>query len=274
MTRWARAWSGAACAFVLLQSPADSLVAPVRIDAVIGDSRWIPIPNLRASEIELLEDGVPRRIESAELRTVPRRTSADTSPIETVADEERVAREPGARTFIFFLDEFHVSPGPSAERARLWMADFVDAKVYERDLALVVRPLDPIRSVRFTRDHAVLHGTVAGFSGRKGEYEPRTPFEERTVGHDPATVPAARRRIVVEQLNGIAQRLAELKADRPIVVIVSEGFPSSDQDLEPFLRASSAFHFTSYTINPAFAQDDVAGRPSGPQPVCGSGSRL
>src|SRR6187401_1434533 len=156
MTRWARAWSGAACAFVLLQPPADSLVAPIRIDAVIGDSRWYPIPGLRASDIEILEDSVPRRIESAELRTVPRRTSADTSRIETAADEERVAREPGARTFIFLLDEFHVSPGQSAERARFWMADFVDAKIYERDLALVVRPLDPIRSVRFTRDHAVL----------------------------------------------------------------------------------------------------------------------
>jgi VWFA-related protein len=259
MTHRARAWSGAACAFALLQSPADSLISPVRIDAVIGDSRWIPIHNLRASDIELLEDGVPRRIESAELRTVPRRTSADTSRIETAADEERVAREPGARTFIFFLDEFHVSPGQSAERARLWMADFVDAKVYERDLALVVRPLDPIRSARFTRDHAVLHGTVAGFSGRKRQYEPRTPLEEQAAGRDPATVPAVRRRIVVDQLNDIARRLAELKADRPIVVIVSEGFPSSDQDLEPFLRASSAFHFTTYTINPALPQDDVAG---------------
>ncbi len=132
-------------AAVRAQSPVDSPIPSVRIDAVIGDALWIPIPGLRASEIELFEDGVPRRIESVELRTVPRRTSADTSPIETAADEERVAREPGARTFIFVLDEFHVSPGQSTERARLWMADFVDAKVYERDLALVVRPLDPIR---------------------------------------------------------------------------------------------------------------------------------
>jgi VWFA-related protein len=239
--------------------PIDPLVPPIRIDAVIGDVRWMPIPGLRASDIEVVEDGIPRKVESAELRGVPRRTTADTSPIQTAADEERAVREPGARTFIFLLDEFHISPGLSAERARLWMADFIDAKVYERDLAIVVRPLDSVRSLQLTRDHSELHGVVAGFSGRKGQYEPRTPLEERAVGRDPSVVPAARRRIVVEQLNDVARRLADLKADRPVVVIVSEGFPTSERDLEPFLRASSAFHFIVYTINPALASEDVAG---------------
>jgi VWFA-related protein len=270
MTRGARTWSGATCLLAMLmplcgmlasgaQSSSDGLVPPIRIDAVIGDSRWIPIPNLRASDIELVEDGIPRRIESAELRTVPRRTSADTSPIESLADEERAAREPGARVFIFVLDEFHVSPGQSAERAQTWMADFVDAKIYDRDLALVVRPLDPVRTVRLTRDHALLHGVIAGFTGRKGEYEPRTPLEEQSTGRDPATIAAARRRIVVDQLNDIALRLGTLKADRPIVVFVSEGFPAGEHVLEPFLRASSARHFAVYTINPARPEDDVAG---------------
>jgi len=238
---------------------ADGPVSPVRIDAVIGDSRWLPIPGLRASDIQLFEDGAPRRLESAELKTVPRRTSADTSPIATAADEERAARESGARVFIFLVDEFHISPGLSAERARLWMADFVDAKVYERDLALVVRPLDPVQTVRLTRDHALLHGTIAGFSGRKGEYEPRTPAEELAAGRDPRTIPAARRQIVVDQLNAIARRLGALQADRPIVVLVTEGFASGERDLDPFLRASSALHITTYTINPALAQEDVAG---------------
>ena len=270
MTRRARTRSGATCVLAMLvplcgilargaQSTPDGLVQSIRIDAVIGDSRWIPIPGLRASDIELLEDGIPRRIESAELRTVPRRTSAGTPPIESLADEERAAREPGARVFIFLLDEFHVSPGPSAERARTWMADFVDAKVYERDLAMVVRPLDPVRSVRLTRDRALLHGVIAGFTGRKGEYEPRTPFEEQATGRDPATIAAARRRSVVDQLNDIAVRLGSLKADRPIVVFVSEGFPAGERDLELFLRASSALHFAIYAINPARPEDDVAG---------------
>ncbi len=104
----------------------------------------------------------------------------------------------------------------------------------------------------------MLHGAVAGFAGRKGEYEPRTPFEEQAVGRDPATVPAARRQIVLEQLNAIARRLGDLKADRPIVVIVSEGFAAREEDLEPFLRASSAFHVATYTLNPARPDEDRA----------------
>jgi hypothetical protein len=85
--------------------------------------------------------------------------------------------QPGnlAHAYLRFPCEFHVSPGASADRARDSVASFLDEKVYERDLAGVIRPLDSVSSIRFTRDRSVLHGSIAGFAGRKGDYAPRTP---------------------------------------------------------------------------------------------------
>jgi VWFA-related protein len=184
-------------------------------------------------------------------------------PIETRLDEERAARQPGTRVFVFFLDEFHVSPGASADRARKAVADFVDEKVYERDLAAVVRPLDPVSSVRFTRDRALVHGDLTGFQGRKEDYAPRTPLEERLVGRDPAIIRAARQQIVRASLSDLGERLGQLNADRAVMVLVSEGFPPDSaaaegrtSHLRSLLRASSQFHFSIYAFNPAPAPEN------------------
>jgi VWFA-related protein len=217
-----------------------SIVSTVRIDAVVANPQGVPIQNCRLSDFELLEDGVPKPIASAELRTLPGFSPADTSPIESAADEERAAREPGTRTFVFFMDELHVPAGASAERARQELAVFVDSKIHARDIAVVLKPRDPVQSIRFTRDRALLHGAIAGFSGLKGKADA-----------------AESRRLVTTSLNDVAARLDRLKADRPIVVIIGEGFASGEGDLEIFARASSELHFAIYTINPTRPQEDA-----------------
>ena len=180
------------------------------------------------------------------------------TPIETEQDEERAARQKGTRVFAFFLDEFHVSPGASTDRVRDALARFVDEKLRPQDLAIVMRPLDSVTAIRFTRDRARLHGAIAGFTGRKGDYAPRTPFEEQYIGRAPATVSTARRQIVNAGLRELTMRMGELNADRGVVVLVSEGFPRDSpsprgriQDLQGVVRASSRFHLAVYTINPA-----------------------
>jgi VWFA-related protein len=240
-------------------------VPPVRIDAVVTDPQGGAIVGLRASDFELREDGASRPISAAEFRWVPRHSTVDVLPVETRLDEERAARQPGTRVFAFFLDEFHVSSGASADRAREAVASFLDEKVYERDLAAVIRPLDSVSSVRFTRDRSVLHGSIAGFAGRKGDYAPRTPMEEQRVGRDPAIVRAARQRIVRANLRDLGVRLGELNADRAVIVLVSEGFPPDPpgaddrmSDLRSLVRASSQFHFSIYTFNSAGPHEDGA----------------
>ena len=240
-------------------------VPSVRIDAVVTDANGRPILDLRPSDFELLEGGSSRSIGAVELRTLPRIDPANLAPIETEQDEERAARQPGTRVFAFFLDEFHVSPGAISDRVRDALTRFVDEKLRPQDLAIVMRPLDSVTAIRFTRDRARLHGAIAGFSGRKGDYAPRTPFEEQYIGRAPATVSAARRQIVNAGLRELTMRMGDLNADRGVVVLVSEGFPRDSplprgriQDLQGVVRASSRFHLAVYTVNPAGPAEDIS----------------
>jgi len=246
-------------------SSPQATVRRVRIDAVVTDPQGHAIAGLRASDFEVREDGSPRPVSAADFRWVQRHSTAEVLPIQTRLDEEREARQPGTRVFAFFLDEFHVSPGASADRAREAVASFLDEKVYERDLAAVIRPLDSVSSVRFTRDRSVLHGSIAGFAGRKGDYAPHTPTEEQHVGRDPAIVRAARQRIVRASLRDLGVRLGELNADWAVIVLVSEGFPPDSPapdgrtaDLWSLVRASSQFHFSIYMFNSAGPHEDMA----------------
>ena len=237
------------------QNPAD---LPLRIDVVVTDPQGRPILNLRPADFELLENGASRSLTAVELRTPPRPDTAAAAPIETEEDQERAARQPGTRVFAFLLDEFHVTPGPNAERARAAVSRFIDAQLRPQDLALVMRPLDAVTAIRFTRDRTALHAAIAELSFRKGDLAPRSAFEEQYIGRAPAAVAAARAQIVRAALRELTLRLGDLQADRGVVVLVSEGFAGETaaprgtrlQDLQGVVRASSRFHLALYTFNP------------------------
>jgi VWFA-related protein len=236
----------------------------IRIDAVVTDSQGRPILDLRPSDFELLENGVARPIESVQLRTLPK-DAGTVEAIRTQADEERVARQPGARVFGLVLDEFHVAAGPSSDRARTAINEFIDQNLRPGDLAIVIKPLDSVAVIKFTRDRALLHGAVDSFAGRRGDYTPRTHFEELYIGRAPGAVAAARRQIVAAVLRELTMRVGELKADRGVIVLVSEGFPRDSTpsgrgaripELDGVARAASRYHLPIYTVNPSIAAED------------------
>jgi VWFA-related protein len=235
----------------------------IRIDAIVTDGQGRPILDLRPSDFELLENGATKPIQDVQLRRGGR--EADSTPIAGTADEERAAREPGTRVFAFFLDEFHISPGPGAARAREALTRFVDQRLRPQDLAVVLKPLDSVTSIQFTRDRQRLYTAIDSLSGRKGDYSPRTRFEEQYIGRAPVAVAAARRQIVTAALRELTMRLGELKVDRGVIVFVSEGFPrdasgprSRGADLQGVVRASSRFGLAVYTFNPTSPSEDVA----------------
>jgi VWFA-related protein len=237
----------------------------VRIDAVVTDARGRPILDLRPSDFELIENGAARPLQSVELRSGAR--DVRNTPIANASDAEQAAQQAGTRVFAFFLDEFHVSPGPGADRARDALHRFVEARLRPQDLAVVLKPLDSVTSIQFTRDRAVLHTAIDSFAGRKADYTPRSRFEEEYIGRAPAAVAAARRQIVTAALRELTMRLGELKADRGVIVFVSEGFPrdapaprTRGADLQGVVRASSRFSLAAYTFDPTSALED-AGSP-------------
>jgi VWFA-related protein len=256
--------------------PSGSDDAPVRVDAVVTDNRGRPVPGLRAADFELLEDGAPRPFSGVEYRLLAGADAGAPAPIATQADEERAARQPGTRVFAFLLDEFHVTPGENASRAREAVSRFIDEQLQPQDLALVLRPLDPLTTLRFTRDRAALQASLAGFTGRKGDLTPRSRFEEEYIGRAPAAVVAARAQIVAAALRELTMRLGDMQADRGVVVLVSEGLREPGgarvpraQDLQGVVRAASHFHLSIYTCNPGAPPPEDARSPSG-EPAAGT----
>ena len=77
------------------------------------------------------------------------------------------------------------------------MSHFIDEQVRPSDLLVVMKPLDHLTEIRFTRDRDEARKAVSSFNGRRGDYTPRTPFEEQYLGRSPGAVRAARAQIVL-----------------------------------------------------------------------------
>jgi len=192
----------------------------VRLDVVVSGPGGAAIATLQRSDFELREGGFQRRPDSVEFRSFTR-------------------GDPSRRAFAFFLDEFHVRPGVNADLVRRTVADFIDEKLDPDDLVTVVKSSDSVKSLRFTRDRALVHGLIDNFTGRKTDDDP------------------ARDRTSRATLREIAERMGALAPDRPVIVIFSEGFARDEDssttritDLGAVLRLASRFHQSIYTFNP------------------------
>ena len=230
----------------------------IRIDAIVTDTQGRPILNLDrqiSNSLKTVSLARSSRFSCGRFR----RRRPRSRRFEPRLTKSRAARQPGTRVFGFVLDEFHVSAGPASDRARAAINEFIDQNLRPEDLAIVIKPLDSVAVIRFTRDRAVLHGAVDSLSGRRGDYTPRTHFEELYIGRAPAAVATARRQIVGAVLRELTMRVGEMKADRGVVVLVSEGFPRDASpsgrsaripELDGVARAANRYHLPIYTLNP------------------------
>src|SRR5262245_17556790 len=90
----------------------------IHIDVIATDSRGRGVPNLRASDFELREDGVSRPIDAVRFVTV-RPPGADEipNPVDSDASERIEAADERVRLIGIFLDEYHVA-ADNTERVR------------------------------------------------------------------------------------------------------------------------------------------------------------
>lgn len=233
---------------------------PVRVDAIAADARGRIVADLAPADFEVFDDGGTRTVES--VRLVRAEGSAPPGqtflPILSAADEQVEAARDGTRLFAFFLDEYHVTPGAAATRAREAVGRFVDEHLGPRDLVLVVKPLDSLITLRLTRDLEATRRAIATFEGRKGDLEPRSAFEKSYIGASPARIEAVREQIVTSALNALAAHLAGLGASRKTLVVVSEGFSQAPRrrgdeslpTLEGVIRSANRAGASIYAIDP------------------------
>lgn len=234
----------------------DPGMVTVRVSAVVTDRKGHAILNLRPADFELRDDGASQKIAAVVVPPVPPPTRS-VPPITSEADEIRAARDSSTRVFAILLDEFHVPAGDSTMAVREAFARFIDEQVRPGDLVAVLRPLDSLTSIHFTRDRGAVKSSVAAFSGRLGDFAPRTAFEEEYIGRAPATVQAARAQLVTNALRELTMKLGELEAARPAVLVASRGFAAPVNALErrsanpqAIARAASYFNIPFYTFDP------------------------
>jgi len=253
---------------------ADDAPVSIRITAIVTDRRGRPILDLKPSDFELQDNGVDQKLESAVQKSLPASGSA-ASPIQSADDEQRAAREAETRVFAIYLDEFHVSDGADSARVRDEVTRFIDTELRPRDLLFVLKTLDPVNSIRFSRDRAVARATIQNFAGRKGDFAPKTPFEEQYFGRTPEAVESARGQVAITALRELAMRMGELEPTRAALLIVTEDFAREGAgarqrrlpDWQSLSRIAGHFNFPVYTFDPRDQQPPAADSPDQPRPA-------
>jgi VWFA-related protein len=170
----------------------------VRIGAVVTDRQGRVVPGLTAKDFELRVDGVVQQIESVEPRVR------------------------AARRIAILLDEFHVEAADTPI-VRDAVSAFVSTRLRDDDMLVILKPLDPLTTIRLSTDRDEAARAIASFSGRNGAYEPRTALEEETMGRAPALVQSGRAQVVLSALRALAAQLGAAPG-RSAILLVSNGF--------------------------------------------------
>jgi hypothetical protein len=176
----------------------------VRIDVIAADAAGRAVANLRAADFELHEDGTSQSIDDVRFVTIDGAARGDEPPpIRSELDEQTEAARANSRLVAIFLDDYHVAAGATTERVRDALTRFVDRDLDPGDLVTVMKPLDSLLTIRLTRDRDQIHRAIDAFDGRKGDYAPRTAFEQNYIASTPARIDAARAQVTIPALNAL-----------------------------------------------------------------------
>ncbi len=244
----------------------------VRIDVIARDAQGRPIETLQPSDFALTEDGTPQTIAGVRLVRVDPAPSAGAVPaVGTVADERLDAVEPNTRLLAIYLDEYFVAPAHTAA-VKAALHRLVDDDLGPRDLVAILRPLDSLLTIRLTRDHVALDRAIDAFEGRRGDYTPRTDFERAYIVSNRERADSQRAQSTWSTLNALTLHLANLRAGRSSVLLVSEqadpvirrrgfeGLPTSTS----VTRTANRSNVSVYVFDPRTAAERAASPDEGP----------
>lgn len=228
------------------QEPAPAVQRPtfrgdvnyVRVD-MYATQRGVPVTDLTAADVELLEDGAPQSISAFE-HVLIRGGGPETSRVEpnTVAESRQLAARPRARVFVIFLDTYNTQIEGSAQM-RVPLVRFIDRLLAPDDLVAVMTPEMSAADVTFGRKTTIISNIMQRewSWGRRGRLTDKDPKEELyetcypNVG-DKAGVAAemlARRREIVtyDALEDLVAHLDGLREERKAVITITEGWLQS-----------------------------------------------
>jgi VWFA-related protein len=238
-----------------------------------------PVTDLLASEVELLEDGVPQKIEQFEHVFLGGPRPSSRPEPSTLNEMRRATQDPRARVFVLFLDPRHVDVQGSL-RVRKPMIDALNALVGGDDLIAVMTPEMTARSLTFTRRVGNIEQMLTPHWGQANWIGTKDPVEVRydacyntpRIIDGPAIyaemIARRREKLVLDTVEDLVQYLRGLREERKAVITISDGWPlyGPDRNLaKPLLSPPSQPGEPPGNVNievPKPGRDPVTGRPS------------
>lgn len=207
----------------------------VTLPLFVTDVRGQSIRNLEMPEIEIAEGGAAQKVASV------------------------VFRGGSSRRIALFLDEYHVSPGTSTERARASIARFVERYVRADDAVIVMKPLDPRTATVPVPNIEAVHQALSQFDGRRGRFEPRGEFEAQYMSTAPEAAGRQRAQVVRAGLEALTLAMRDDDDNDAVqaLIIVTEGFEPSERSrmrtttLRSIARAARLSNLPVYIIDPS-----------------------
>jgi VWFA-related protein len=237
----------------------------VTIDLVAVDPAGRVVENLGPADFIVTEGGTPQSVQAVRLVTLPAAgaPAASASP-STTSSEEALASDAGrdaSRQVAIYLDEYHVTAGEHADRVQRELLGFVRAALDPDDLLVVLKPLDPLVSIRLTRDRASALRAIETFDPRRGDYAARSAFEEEFIAARPERIEAARSQIAVSAVHALATHLGTLGSGRKTLLLVTEGLGAGPRrrgdeplpTIQTVVRTANRARVSIYPIDPSLA---------------------
>jgi VWFA-related protein len=191
------------------------------------------VDDLKASDVEISEDGVKQTIESFEyVRVRPPVAEELRAEPNSVAESRQMAADPRARVFVIFLDTYHTD-FTNAVRLRGALQQFIDRVVGQDDLLGLMTPEMGASAVTLGRRSTVvsrlLDITTWGRRNRLNDDDPvEQDYETCYAFEGPAIAREmkARRRekLSMDALEDLVVHLGGLRDERKAVFAVSEGW--------------------------------------------------
>jgi VWFA-related protein len=207
----------------------------VRVDMyVTRDGK--PIEDLQINDVEILEDGVPQKIEAFE------HVKVAVTPVEsriepnTIQQSREMAGNPRTRVFVIFLDTYHTQIEGSATM-RQPLINFVDRVLGPEDMVAVMTPEMAATEITFGRKTTVIAKMLArewmwgrrarGFTDQDEKedlYDACYPNFGDAKGIAAEMKARRREKLTLDALEDLMVHLAGIREERKAVVTVTEGW--------------------------------------------------
>jgi VWFA-related protein len=196
-----------------------------------------PIEDIQENEVEILEDGVPQKIEAYEhwrVRTAPQEARIEPN---TVEQSRQMAGDPRARVFVIFLDTYHTQIEGSATM-RQPLINFIDRVLGPDDMVAVMTPEMAATEITFQRKTTVIsrmlerewlwgrRGRLPGADNDEKEdlYDACYPDGFDSVGIAKEMKARRREKLTFDALEDLMVHLNGIREERKAVLTVTEGW--------------------------------------------------